>query len=70
MLSEVMAHYGLTRELDHVGYFETAQHQHLMAEIKKRLFAMFEARAKSFRSRPLCAFDGCVHFEDRTPCAE
>jgi type II secretory pathway predicted ATPase ExeA len=35
MLSEVMAHYGLTRELDHVGYFETAQHQHLMAEIKK-----------------------------------
>jgi type II secretory pathway predicted ATPase ExeA len=34
MLSEVMAHYGLTRELDHVGYFETAQHQHVMGEIK------------------------------------
>jgi type II secretory pathway predicted ATPase ExeA len=34
MLSEVMAHYGLTRELDHVGYFETAQHQHMMSEIK------------------------------------
>lgn len=33
MLSEVMAHYGLTRELDHVGYFETAQHQHMMAEL-------------------------------------
>lgn len=35
MLSEVMAHYGLTRELDHVSYFEMAQHQHMMAEIKK-----------------------------------
>lgn len=34
MLSEVMAHYGLTRELDHVGYFETTQHQHMMGEIK------------------------------------
>jgi type II secretory pathway predicted ATPase ExeA len=34
MLSEVMAHYGLTRELDHVGYFETAHHQHMMSEIK------------------------------------
>jgi type I restriction enzyme S subunit len=41
-----------------------------IGEEKFWLFAMFEARAKSFRSRPLYAFDGCVHFEDRTPCAE
>jgi type II secretory pathway predicted ATPase ExeA len=34
MLSEVMAHYGLTRELDHVGYFETAQQRHMVPEIK------------------------------------
>ncbi len=35
-----------------------------------RLFAMFEARPKSFRSKPLCAFDDCVHFVDHTPCVE
>ena len=35
-----------------------------------RLFARFEARPKSFRSRPLCAFDGCVHFANHMPCAE
>ena len=34
------------------------------------LFARFEARPKSFRSRPLCAFDGCVHFANHMPCAE
>jgi hypothetical protein len=37
---------------------------------KVRLFAMFEARPMSFRSRPLCAFDGCVHFVDHTPSVE
>src|SRR5687768_9188583 len=35
-----------------------------------RLSARFEARPKSFRSRPLCAFDGCVHFANHMPCAE
>jgi hypothetical protein len=34
---------------------------------KKWLFAMFEARPKSCHSKPLCAFDGCVHFVDHTP---
>lgn len=33
MLSEVMAYYGLTRELDHVGYFETDQHQQVVTEL-------------------------------------
>jgi transposase len=37
---------------------------------KQGLFAIFEASPKSFHSRPLCAFDGCVHFEDHTPSAE
>ena len=31
------------------------------------LFAMFEARPKSFHSRPLYVSDGCVHFADHTP---
>jgi hypothetical protein len=35
-----------------------------------RLFAMFEARPKSCRSRPLYASAGCVHFVDHTPSAE
>jgi hypothetical protein len=35
-----------------------------------RLFAMFEARPKSFHNKPLCAFDGCVHFADHTPSVE
>jgi hypothetical protein len=34
------------------------------------LFAMFEARLKSFHRRPLGAYDGCVHFADHTPYAE
>ena len=34
------------------------------------LFAMFEARSKSFHSKPLCASAGCVHFADHTPSAE
>jgi type II secretory pathway predicted ATPase ExeA len=34
MLSEVMAYYGLTRDVRHVGYFETTQHQHMMAALK------------------------------------
>ena len=34
------------------------------------LFAMFEARPKSCRSRPLYASAGCVHFVDHTPSAE
>jgi type II secretory pathway predicted ATPase ExeA len=34
MLSEVMADYGLTRDVRHVGYFETTQHQHMMAALK------------------------------------
>ena len=33
MLSEVMAYYGLTRELHHVGYFETTQHQQVLTEL-------------------------------------
>jgi hypothetical protein len=35
--------------------------------IKNRLFAKFEARSKSCRSKPLCAFAGCIHFVARTP---
>jgi type II secretory pathway predicted ATPase ExeA len=34
MLSEVMAYYGFTRDVRHVGYFETIQHQHIMAALK------------------------------------
>ena len=34
------------------------------------LFAKFEAKAKSFRNRLICAFDGCVHFVAHTPCVE
>ena len=37
---------------------------------KRGLFAMFEARSKSFHSKPLCASAGCVHFADHTPSAE
>jgi transposase len=37
---------------------------------KQRLFARFEAGPKSFHRRPLCVFDGCVHFEDHMPSAE
>ena len=36
---------------------------------KTWLFAMIEARAKSFHNRRVCAFDGCVHFETHTPFA-
>jgi len=41
-----------------------------MAKSQKGLFAIFEARPKSFHTKPLCAFDDCVHFEDHTPSAE
>jgi type II secretory pathway predicted ATPase ExeA len=34
MLSEVMAYYGFTRDVRHVGYFETAQHQQIVAALK------------------------------------
>jgi type II secretory pathway predicted ATPase ExeA len=34
MLSEVMAYYGFTRDVRHLGYFETTQHQHIMAALK------------------------------------
>jgi len=35
-----------------------------------RLFAIFEASPKSFHTKPLCAFDDCVHFVAHTPSAE
>jgi hypothetical protein len=34
MLQEVMAYYGFRRDLRHVGYFETAQHQQIVAALK------------------------------------
>jgi type II secretory pathway predicted ATPase ExeA len=34
MLHEVMAYYGFTRDLRHVGYFETVQHQQIVAALK------------------------------------
>jgi type II secretory pathway predicted ATPase ExeA len=34
MLQEVMAYYGFRRDLRHVGYFETAQHQQIIAALK------------------------------------
>jgi type II secretory pathway predicted ATPase ExeA len=34
MLSEVMTYYGFTRAVRHVGYFETTQHQHVVAALK------------------------------------
>ena len=34
MLHEVMAYYGFRRDLRHVGYFETAQHQQIVAALK------------------------------------
>ena len=51
---------------DGIGY---SGHKHQKGE-KVRLFAKFEARPKSFHTKPLCAFDDCVHFEDHTPSAE
>ena len=33
MRSDVMTYYRLTRELQHVGYFETAQHQQIVTEL-------------------------------------
>ena len=33
----------------------------------KRLFAIIEADLKSFHTRLICAFVGCVHFADHTP---
>jgi len=48
----------------------TQQLARSVADLKIGLFAIFEASPKSFHSRPLCAFDGCVHFEDHTPSAE
>jgi ABC-2 type transport system ATP-binding protein len=41
-----------------------------VASYLKWLFAMVEARSKSFHNRLLCAFDGCVHFADHKPYAE
>jgi type II secretory pathway predicted ATPase ExeA len=34
MLREVMAHDGFTRDVRHVGEFETTQHQRIMAALK------------------------------------
>jgi hypothetical protein len=34
------------------------------------VFAKFEAGPKSFHSKPLCAFAGCVHVAAHTPYAE
>ena len=34
---------------------------------KIRLFAIIEADLKSFHTRLICAFVGCVHFADHTP---
>src|SRR5215510_9040087 len=34
MLSEVIGYYGFTRDVRHVGYFETAQHQQIVAALK------------------------------------
>ena len=34
MLQEVMDYYGFHRDFSHVGYFETAQQQQLMATLK------------------------------------
>jgi hypothetical protein len=31
------------------------------------LFAIIEADLKSFHTRLICAFVGCVHFADQTP---
>jgi hypothetical protein len=33
MLSDTMSHFGLTREFDQAGYFETEHHQFLIREI-------------------------------------
>lgn len=38
--------------------------------LPKRLFAIIEARAKSFLNKQVCAFDGCVHFATHKPFAE
>jgi Domain of unknown function (DUF5060) len=35
----------------------------------RRLFAIIEADSKSFHTRLICAFDGCVHFVDHMPSA-
>ena len=32
-----------------------------------RLFAIIEANLKSFHTRLICAFVGCLHFADHTP---
>jgi type II secretory pathway predicted ATPase ExeA len=34
MLSEVMEYYGFKKPLDHLGYFETEHHAHLLKELK------------------------------------
>jgi type II secretory pathway predicted ATPase ExeA len=34
MLSDVLDHYGLSRELRHAGYFETEHHQEIFKELK------------------------------------
>ncbi len=38
MYSEVMDYFGLTSELDYLGYFPTSEHAHLQKELKKILF--------------------------------
>src|SRR5215470_4929261 len=37
MLSDVMEHFGFTKSLRQVGYFETTQHQQLLKELKVAL---------------------------------
>lgn len=36
MFSEVMEFFGLERELDHLGFFETASQKHLEKELTER----------------------------------
>ena len=65
-------HYGI--EIQNAGAEIKIRAERRMGELCGQefawLFAMFEARPKSFHNKPLCAFDGCVHFADHTPSAE
>ncbi len=43
---------------------------YLQAADKYGLFAMFEAKSQSFRSRLISVFSGCVHFVIQRPGTE
>jgi hypothetical protein len=44
MLSDVMAHFGLTKSLRHVDYFETEHHRQLLKDLKAAIHEAYKGR--------------------------